>query len=235
MIDVVVALADSVVARGFQAMLDDAADCACLEVVGERADIRPAVRRNKPDILLLDVAFRRADADLLPDLLAMDPAPAVLVYVDHGPDECVVRQLLAPGGRSHFSGGAVAMLDDCCLTSLKNDARGCLARGADADEFLDTVRRMADGEIVAGPWLTMVARSIQGRNGRGEPDAISPRELEVMVHLADGLSNKEIAERMEIREQTVKNHVSRTMAKLGASSRLEVGLLAAKHKLRLAE
>jgi LuxR family maltose regulon positive regulatory protein len=80
----------------------------------------------------------------------------------------------------------------------------------------------------------MVARSVQGRNGRGEPDAISPRELEVMVHLAEGLSNKEIARRLDIREQTVKNHVSRTMAKLGVDSRLAVGLLAAKHNLRLA-
>lgn len=235
MIDVLIALADTAVARGFRAMLEDAEDCEPVAVVQELEAVRPAVRRHRPRVLLLDVTFRRADASLLPDLLAMDPAPGVLVYVDHGPDECVVRHLLSRGGRSRLSGGAVAILDDCCLTSLKNDALGCLARGAGPDTLLDAVRRVAAGEVVAGPWLTMVARSVQGRNGRGEPDAISPRELEVMIHLAEGLSNRQIAERMDIREQTVKNHVSRTMAKLGAESRLEVGLLAAKHKLRLAE
>lgn len=235
MIDVLIAMADPMVGRGFQAMFNEAKGYVCVGMVQELEEVRRAVQDGSPRVLLLDVAFRRADAALLPDLLSMRPETGILVYVDHGPEECAVRHLLARGGRSRLSGGAVAILDDCCLTSLKNDARGCLARGTDSEGVLESVRRVAEGEVVAGPWLTMVARSVQGRNGRGEPDAISPRELEVMIHLAEGLSNRQIAERMDIREQTVKNHVSRTMAKLGAESRLEVGLLAAKHKLRLAD
>lgn len=235
MIRALVALSDAAVGRGFQAMLEESEDCSCVSLTGALDQVRKLTRTHAPDVVVLDVAFRRADGTLLPELLALDPAPGVLVYVDHGPDECAIRHLLGRGGRSRLSGGAVALLDDCCLTSLKQDAQGCLARGTGPEEFLRAVRTVAAGEIVAGPWLTMVARSVQGRNGRGEPDAISPRELEVMVLLAEGLSNKEIGRRLGIREQTVKNHVSRTMSKLGVSSRLEVGLLAAKHNLRLAE
>lgn len=235
MIRVLVAVSDPVVARGLQSVLGDAEDCRCVASTREPERIRPLAEETAPDVLLLDASFRRGDASLLPGLLELDPAPGVLVYVDHGPEECVVRHLVTPGGRSRLSGGAVARLDDCCLTSLEHDARGCLAKGASPEQVVDAVRAVAAGEIVAGPWLTVVARSVQGRNGRSDPDAISPRELEVMVLLAEGLTNREIGARLGIREQTVKNHVSRTMAKLGVDNRLEVGLLAAKHDLRLVD
>mgnify|MGYP005856739893 CR=1 FL=1 len=73
MVRVLIALVDGVVARGFRAMLDEAEDCTCAAVVQEIEDIREAVEEQTPAVVLMDVAFRRADAELLPDLLALDP------------------------------------------------------------------------------------------------------------------------------------------------------------------
>jgi len=100
---------------------------------------------------------------------------------------------------------------------------------------LAAVRAVYRGEIAAAPWLTTVAASLAGGNDDHGNSPISARELEVMALLAEGKSNKQIARHMDIREQTVKNHVGHLMEKLGVTSRLEAGLLAAKHHVTLNE
>lgn len=130
----------------------------------------------------------------------------------------------------------MARLDDCCLTSLRRSALGCVARGSTPESVVGAVLAVGRGEVVAAPWLASLAKAVHGPTSRaGDDTPISVRELEVMALLAKGLSNKEIARRLGLREQTVKNHVTRTMQKLGAENRTEVGLLAARHKLRLVE
>ena len=237
MIDIVVAVPDAVAAMGLQAVLDEADD---LKVVARTEDpdrIRTLVAEHEPDVVLLDVSFRRADPELVPDLAGMEKPCKVLVHVDHGPDECAVCHMLEVGGRARLSREAVARLDECCLTSLNQMALGCLAQGTSPEGGRRTVRTVAAGEVAAAPWLTALATTLGPTNGHGrdKPSAISVRELEVMTFLAKGDSNKEIAKAMGIREQTVKNHVARIMEKLGARNRMEVGLLAAKHHLRLEE
>jgi DNA-binding NarL/FixJ family response regulator len=233
MVRTVLALSDPDVGRAFRRTLDGSGDCTCVGATHRLDEVRPLVADHTPDVLVLDVAFRRADPGLLPELVNHGGRTAVLVYVDHGPEDCAIRHLLERQDRGRLSNGAVALLDECCLTSLKQDARGCVARGTGPDGILRAVRAVAAGQVAPGPWLTAVARRLQGPNAPPGPNGISPRELEVMVHLGNGLSDGEIAGRLGICEQTVKNHVSRTMAKLGLGSRDEVGRLAAEHRLRL--
>jgi len=230
---VLVAVRDQVTAAGLRAVLDSAEGMRCTPPSPEdTTDVRAAVARELPHVVLLDVALRREDARLIPDLVERHPRSRVLVYVDHSPKDCAVRHLLELKGRAHLSPDALAKLDDCCLTSLRQRAHGCLGTGVSPDAVVKTVRAVAAGEVAAAPWLAALAETVQLSSGRsGSP--ISPRELEVMTLLAEGLSNKQIARRMGIREQTVKNHVTRTMEKLGVQNRTEVGLLAARHNLRL--
>ncbi len=234
-IRVLVAIKDPIAAIGLRAVLDAADGVRCVTSSPTvPADVRAAVAHDPPDVVLLDVALRREDPTLIPDLAERHPSARVLVYVDHSPQECAVRHLLELGGRARLSPDALAKLDDCCLTSLRQRAQGCLGTGVSADAVVKTVRAVAAGEVAAAAWLAALAETVQLSAGRdGSP--ISARELEVMTLLAEGLSNKQIAKRLGISEQTVKNHVTRTMEKLGVQNRTEVGLLAARHHLRLVD
>jgi DNA-binding NarL/FixJ family response regulator len=73
-----------------------------------------------------------------------------------------------------------------------------------------------------------------GQDGDEAHRAITPRELDVMALVAEGLGNKAIARQLGIREQTVKNHLARLMSKLGLSNRVQVGLIASKYDLTIA-
>lgn len=233
-IRVLIAVHDPVAATGLRTILESADGIACLPETPEPRGVREQVAAGEPDVVLLDVALRRADPQLLPDLVRDHPALRVLVYVDHSPDDCALQHMLELGERARLSPEALARLDDCCLTSLRQRAHGCLGTGVSRETVVKSVRTVAAGEVAAAPWLASVARTIAAPHGEPrEPSPISVRELEVMTLLAEGLSNKQIARRLGIREQTVKNHVTRTMDKLGVNNRTEVGLMAARHRLRL--
>ena len=233
MIRVLVAVSDPLAEIGFRTVLDEADDTSAILFDSDAGDISSAVAEHNPDVLLLAVAHRRADAGLIPKLTTDHPGLSVLVLVDHSADECGIRHLLSVGGRAKLAPEALARVDDCCLTSLRQMALGCLATGSKPEAVLAAVRAVHRGEIAAAPWLTTVAASLAGGADEHGHSPISARELEVMALLAEGLSNKQIARNMEIREQTVKNHVGHLMEKLGVKSRLEAGLLAAKHHLTL--
>lgn len=233
---VLVAVRDPIASMGLRAVLGDADGVTCLPVPDGLGTLREAVAADPPDVLVLDVALRRADADLIPDLVRAHAETRILVYVDHAPEDCAIQHMLESGGRAGLSPEAVKRLDDCCLTSLRQQAHGCLGTGVDPDMVVRAVRGVAAGAVVAAPWLAALARTLaRAAEPSGGPSPISERELEIMTLLAEGLSNRQIAERLGVREQTVKNHVTRTMEKLGAQNRTEVGLFAARSRLRLVE
>ncbi|GMV05352.1 MAG: DNA-binding response regulator [Gemmatimonadota bacterium] len=236
-IRVLVVVKDPIVAIGYRAVLDAADGIACVPPPdGVLDDVSAAAGALRPDVLLLDVALRRSDPQLISRVLEASPETRVMVCVEHGPEECAVQHMLELGGRSRLAPEALSRLDDCCLTSLRQRAHGCMATGMGPESVVRSVRAVATGEVVAAPWIAALARSMALPNGRETDLApISVRELEVMALLAEGLSNREIAERLGIQEQTVKNHVTRTMEKLGVRNRTEVGILAARHRLRLVD
>jgi DNA-binding NarL/FixJ family response regulator len=109
--------------------------------------------------------------------------------------------------------------------ALQAGIRGLLPHGVPGDELASAARALASGLVVLSPELSDIMLSHQVPLDSGELDSVveslTPREHEVLAMVAEGLFNKEIADRLRISEHTVKFHISSIMGKLGASSRTE--------------
>jgi DNA-binding NarL/FixJ family response regulator len=231
MVDVAVVVHDFLPRMGIQAALDNSDDARVVACLGDPEGLESALEEHQPEVLILDVRFRREDPSLLATLARRHPSCRVLVLVPHKASECAFRHLLSDGGRAQLSPAAASRIDECCLTSLRGEARGCLACEASADEVVRAVTAVAAGKVAAAGWLSAFADVGVGQ-AEGRP-SITARELEVMALLAEGLGNKAIARKLGIREQTVKNHLARLMSKLGLTSRAQVGLVAARYHVRV--
>ena len=161
-------------------------------VVGEAADAAEALARFRtlrPDIVLMDLQLQ--------DVSGHD---AIAAIVELDPQSRVIVLTAFAGdlrARRAFAAGARAYL-------LKNRVQTDLA---------DTIRAVMDGVRVIDP---EVRRDLVARSG---DEDLTPREREVLRLVADGLANRAIGERLAISEGTVKNHVKRILAKLGATDR----------------
>jgi DNA-binding NarL/FixJ family response regulator len=206
-----VALADdqSLVRNGFAALLDAEAD---ITVVGEAATGREAVRLAKnshPDVVLMDIRMPELDGIEATRLIASDP---------------------------ELSGVRVVILttfelDDYIFEALRAGAAGFLVKDTDAVELLHAVRVAAAGDALLSPAVTrrVIAEfASRSRQPPAHPSAgtLTAREQEVMVLIAQGLSNDEIAARLYTSVSTVKTHASRVMAKLGARDRAQLVIIA---------
>lgn len=232
MLDVVVAVQDTFPRLGIQTALEDSGVARVAAALEGTERLFQVLDEHQPEVLVLDVRFRRDDPGLLPELARRHPSCRILVLVPHKANECALRHLLAAGGKAHLSPEAANRIDECCLTSLRGQARGCLPCEAGAHEVVQAVLEVAAGHVAAAPWLSAFAEV--GMGSAAEQPSITARELEVMALLAEGLGNKAIARKLGIREQTVKNHLARLMAKLGLTSRAQVGLVAARYHVRVA-
>jgi len=233
MIDVLVAIQEPLVRLGLLAALEGADGIGRVEAVEDPEDILGRMAARPARVVIVDVAWRRADPGLIGLLTGAHPRARVLVYVAHRAEECIVRDLLTLGRRSLLSTEAACRVDECCLTSLQGRAHGCLPAEATPSQVRRAVTQVAAGQVVAAPWLTALgASALPGPDGQRP---LTARELEVMALLARGHGNKGIARRLGIKEQTVKNHMARVMSKMGLSNRVQVGVLAARYGLERVE
>jgi DNA-binding NarL/FixJ family response regulator len=184
------------------AILDTQED---FEVIGEAGSGREAIERmdeSAPDVLLLDLE--------IPDLDGL----AVLQHLrDH---ESPVRAIVF----------TVFDTDDRILSAVRTGAKGYLLKGAPREQIFSAVRIVSQGGSLLEPVVASKLMEHLNRT-RNDPDALTPRELEVLPLLAQGLLNKEIADRLDITERTVKFHVSSILGKLGAGNRTEAVSIAA--------
>jgi DNA-binding NarL/FixJ family response regulator len=206
-----VGLADDqeLVRAGFAALLDAEDD---IEVVGEAADGRQAVHlaeRWTPDVLLMDIRMP-----------ALDGIEAT-------------RRIAA---RPELSGVHIVMLttfelDEYVFEGLRAGAAGFLVKDTDAAELIRAVRVVAGGAALLAPTVTrrliaeFAARTRPARSLPGA-DELTPREREVVVLIALGLSNEEIARKIYISPSTAKTHAARAMTKLGARDRAQLVVFA---------
>ena len=172
----------------------------------------------------MDSDFQRAEPQLVEAIRDAHPPIGVIVMVNHSDDECVIRSMLADPSGPQFSDDAISKLSECCLMALRSSARGCVPKVAEPDRLIHAIRTVAAGGLAAGGWLG----SMVGRMSHSAPEGgrVTGRELEIISLVARGLENKEIAAELEIAEQTVKNHLSRVMKKLGLRNRQEVAIFA---------
>ena len=208
MITVLLADDQALVRAGFRALLNAEPD---IEVVAEAADGVEAVRlaqATRPDVVLMDIRMPGVDGLEATRRIAADPA---------------------------LTGTKVVILttfelDEYVFEALRTGASGFLVKDTEPVELLRGVRAVAAGDALLSPSVTRrVIGEFATAGGRGRP-ASSPQELgqltdrerEVMVLVAEGLYNDEIAARLVISPATAKTHVSRTMIKLGARDRAQL-------------
>jgi len=196
----------------------------------------PALRAGLRSLLVaegLDVVAEAADpTDLLHPLGDLDVA--VLDVAADGLDSLLEMLPDAPGLRPLVLGPVPG--PERLVARLDGRAWGYLPREAGSDALAQAARSVAAGLVAIDPALAtgLLASPAPTRGadaGSGPLEELTPREREVLALMAEGLANKQIAQRLRISEHTVKFHVAAILAKLGAASRTEAGYVAARRGL----
>ncbi|MGN5379581.1 response regulator [Streptomyces lasalocidi] len=215
-IRVLIADDQMMVREGFSVLLNAMPD---IEVVGEAVNGREAVDRVRelaPDVVLMDIRMPELNGiEATREIVAADAAAKVLVLTTFDLDEYVYQ-------------------------ALRAGASGFLLKDASARQLADGVRVVAAGESLLAPSVTR--RLITEFSRLSEPPRLIPaaqatygelteRETEVLVLIAQGLSNAEIAERLVVAESTIKTHVSRILVKLGLRDRTQAAVFAYEARL----
>ncbi|HET7017163.1 MAG TPA: response regulator transcription factor [Streptosporangiaceae bacterium] len=196
----------AVVRIGFTAMLDSQPD---LTVVGAAADGRQAVslaRELHPDVVLMDIRMPVLDGiEATRQLNTIQDPPRVLVLTTFD-------------------------LDDYVYDALRAGASGFLLKDATPEQILTAVRVVGSGEALLAPSVTRrLIAEFASRAKLTVPQELrrlTAREREVLLLVAGGLTNAEIAGQLYLAEQTVKSHVSSILLKLGLRDRVQAVILA---------
>ena len=231
---IMVAVELPLIRAGVRSLIDLQDDLEVVATIDRLEDVLPECERLQPDLVILDTNFHRRKLTLIDEIHATHPGSGVLVLVNHSDEECVIRSMLSQPEGLKLSGAALDQLNECCLLALRSSARGCVPKTSGEDRLLSAIRTVASGEIAAGPWLDAIvqARATEAPSfSQDGPSRISVRELEIITLVARGLENKEIAQHLGIREQTVKNHLGRVMRKVGVRNRQELAIFAVKQHL----
>jgi DNA-binding NarL/FixJ family response regulator len=187
-----------------------------LDIAGEAAGVEEAVRgiaATQPDVVLLDVH--------MPDGGGVEVIRRVAAESDHAP---------------LFLALSVSDAAEDVIAVIRAGARGYVTKNISGAELADAVRRVSDGDAVFSPRLAgFVLDAFAGPapQPESELDALTPREREVLQHIARGYMYKEIALRLDISPKTVEAHVSSVLRKLQLSSRHELTRWAAERGLGL--
>jgi two-component system, NarL family, response regulator DevR len=203
-----------VVRRGVHDLLDDEPD---ITVVGEAGTVEQALVRVpalRPDVAVLDIR--------LPD----------------GDGVSVCREL-----RSRMPELACLMLtsfddEEALLDSIMAGASGYVLKQIQGSDLVSAVRTVAAGQSLLDPSATakVMARLRGDQTKEPEPDALpglTEREREILALIGEGLTNRQIGQRLYLAEKTVKNHISRLLAKLGVERRIQAAVIATQAQDRL--
>jgi NarL family two-component system response regulator LiaR len=190
---------------GIRKMLEAEAD---MRVVGEAATGREALEQARqlvPDVILMDVK--------MPDLDGIEATRRLCREMPHvGVIFCTMFED-----------------DEFVFAGLQAGGRGYILKDADPDTVLRAIRAVANGESLLGPTIAeKVMRQFSALPGKQTPvfDDLTPRELEVLTLIAEGLGNREIAQELVISEKTVKNHINNIFSKLHVNDRSQAILYA---------
>jgi DNA-binding NarL/FixJ family response regulator len=203
----------ALVRAGFRMILDAEPE---MEVVGEAADGREAieqVRSLRPDVVLMDIRMPELDGleasrRILSDGVAGDEAPRILMLTTFDLDEYVYE-------------------------ALRAGASGFLLKDTPPEQLVAAIQVVAAGDALLSPSITrrVISEFVKGTGPKPQAQFprlqdLTARELEVLVLIARGLSNAEIAKALYVSETTVKTHVARILMKLGLRDRVQAVVLA---------
>jgi DNA-binding NarL/FixJ family response regulator len=195
-----------IVRRGLRDLFESEPD---LEVVGESgsaAQAVPMIRTLTPDVALLDARLLDGDGiEVCRSVRSTHPGVRTMILTSYDDDEALFAAIMA-------------------------GASGYLLKQIRGPELVDAVRRVAAGQSLLDPAVTSnVLDRVRSRAARsGDLASLSDREHEILLLIAEGLTNRQIAARLFIAEKTAKNHVSNLLGKLGVERRTQAALLAAR-------
>ncbi|MEA1902444.1 MAG: response regulator transcription factor [Actinomycetota bacterium] len=195
-----------VVRAGIKAMIDAEED---LEVVGEAGTVEDGVRRvgyDEPDVVVLDVRLPDGSGvEACRDIRDRFPDVKVLMLTSFADEEALMSAILA-------------------------GAAGYVLKRVKGTDLVDDIRRVGAGESLLDPEMTdkLFERLRSGPKRDPLLAKLSDQEREIVHHITDGMTNKQIAEAMFLAEKTVKNYVSNLLAKMGMSRRSEAAAYVAR-------
>ncbi|MEU8241845.1 response regulator transcription factor [Actinoplanes missouriensis] len=206
MIRVIVVDDEALVRSGFALILSAAPDIDVVATSGG-LDALAAVREHQPDVVLLDIRMPDLDGlTVLGQIRTLDSPPVVAMLTTFDADEYV-------------------------LAALDRGAAGFLLKDTEPEHLAQLVRTLAAGGVVMSPkasrtLLRSLPRTSAADEDLGRVERLTGRERDVLVLLAQGLSNAEIGVRLHLGTGTVKDHVSALLTKLRVSGRVQAALLA---------
>ncbi|MFB9312713.1 response regulator [Nocardioides plantarum] len=196
------------VRRGIKDLLESEGD---IVVVGESGLAAEAARRVpalRPDVAILDGRLPDGSGiDVCREVRSRDPRIKALILTSYDDDDALFAAIMA-------------------------GAAGYILKQVRGTDFIDTVRRVADGQSMLDPRVTaqVLDRVRNGPPVDQELEQLSGQEQRILALIGEGLTNRQIAERMYLAEKTVKNYVSSMFAKLGLTSRTQAAIFATKHQ-----
>jgi two-component system, NarL family, response regulator DevR len=196
-----------IVRRGIRELLESEGD---IEVVGESGLAQEASRRIpalRPHVAVLDARLPDGSGvDVCRQVRSQDPTIKALILTSYDDDDALFAAIMA-------------------------GAAGYILKQVRGNDFVDTVRRVAAGQSMLDPAMTaqVLERVRTGPPKNKELEALTAQEQKILELIGEGMTNRQIAERMYLAEKTVKNYVSSMLAKLGLTSRTQAAIFATKH------
>jgi two-component system, NarL family, response regulator DevR len=195
------------VRRGIRELLESEGD---IVVVGESGSAQEAARRIpalRPDVAILDGRLPDGSGvNVCREVRSVDPTIKALILTSYDDDDALFAAIMA-------------------------GAAGYILKQVRGNDFVDIVRRVAAGQSMLDPAMTaqVLERVRSGPPKDKALEGLTEQEQKILELIGEGLTNRQIAERMYLAEKTVKNYVSSMLAKLGLTSRTQAAIFATKH------
>jgi two-component system, NarL family, response regulator DevR len=195
-----------VVRRGLRDLLESEGDIVVVGESGSAVEAASRIPALRPDVAVLDGRLPDGSGiDVCRDVRSVDPAIKAMILTSYDDDEALFAAIMA-------------------------GAAGYVLKQITGNDLLEGVRRVAGGESLLDP--SLVARVLErvrtGPETHPELAALTEQERKILALIAEGLTNRQIGERMFLAEKTVKNYVSSILAKLGLERRTQAAVLASK-------
>ena len=191
--------------NGILAILKPQKDIVIIAASGDGKDTLLKIKQLKPNVVLLDLGLRSQNSLRVVEIVKKDFPDAKIIVMDLAPVQADILQYVKAG------------------------ANGFILKDASLNDFLITIRTVAEGSTVLPPLLVdslfsqIVDHAVrEGKSNLNEAVKMTKREREVIGLLGEGMSNKEIGQKIRISTYTVKSHIHNIMEKLALHTRLEI-------------